>query len=112
MNLFIQEAAEQDILHQVEWYAQQGLADIARLFSAATVEAIEALVRMPEAGPPRMVANPQLAGLRTWGIRGFDEFRVYYLVRPELLTVVRVLHGKQHTDAILEGQDVAHPGIH
>jgi hypothetical protein len=40
------------------------------------------------------------------GVKGFDEFWVYYLVRAELLTVVRVLHSKQDIGTILEKQDL------
>ena len=52
MKLFIQEAAEQDILRQVEWYADKGLPDIARRFYAAALDAINAMA-MPEAGLPK-----------------------------------------------------------
>ena len=107
MNLFIQEAAEQDILHEVEWYARQGFLTIARDFHAAALGAIDALLVMPQAGSPKATDNPLLAGLRSWPVKGFDAFRVYYLVRPELLTVVRVLHGKRDIGAILKDQDVA-----
>ena len=106
MKLFVQESAERDILNQVAWYAGQGLPDIARRFSSASVEAIEALILIPEAGPSRHSINPELVGLRTWGVKGFDEFRVYYIMRADLLIVVRVLHSKQNTDAILDGQGV------
>ncbi len=37
------------MLRQVEWYAGQGLPDIARRFHWATLEAIDALLAMPEA---------------------------------------------------------------
>ncbi len=112
MNLFIQESAEQDILQQVEWYAEQGLFDIAQRFSTASVAAIEALMAMPDAGAPRAIANPHLTGLRTWPVKGFGDFRIYYLVRPDLLTVVRILHSKQDTDTILKGQEVQKPAKH
>lgn len=62
MNLFVQEAAEQDLLRQVEWYAEQGLPDIARRFHAAVFDAIDALLAMPEAGPPKHIGNLRLAG--------------------------------------------------
>jgi len=107
MKLFIQAAAEQDVLFQVEWYADQGLSDIALRFRNEAARAIEALMRMPDAGPPKHIANPSLAGLRTWPIKGFDEFRVYYLVRDDTLLVVRILHGKRNTDAILRSEGVA-----
>jgi plasmid stabilization system protein ParE len=106
VKLFIQEAAEQDILRQVEWYAEKGLADIARHFHAAALDAIDALQAMPDAGPPKPTNNPRLAGLRAWPVKGFDEFWVYYLTRPELLTVVRVLHSKRDIGTILEGQEL------
>jgi plasmid stabilization system protein ParE len=40
VKLFIQRAAEQDILSQVDWYAAQGLPDIAQRFSLAARAAI------------------------------------------------------------------------
>jgi plasmid stabilization system protein ParE len=106
VNLFVQEAAEQDLLRQVEWYAEQGLPDIARRFHAAVFDAIDALLAMPEAGRPRHTGNPRLTGLRSWHVKGFDEFRVYYLARPEQITVVRILHSKRDTGRILGGQEV------
>jgi toxin ParE1/3/4 len=109
VNVFIQEAARQDILDQVEWYARQGLPQIARRFHAAALDAIDALLAMPEAGPPKATGNPRLAGLRSWSVKDFDAFWVYYIVQPERLTVVRVLHSKQDTGAILEEQDVEKP---
>jgi toxin ParE1/3/4 len=105
VNVFIHQSAEEDILCQIEWYADQGLPDIARRFHAAILDAIDALLAMPEAGPPRRTSNPHLTGLRSWHVRGFDEFRVYYLVRPELLTVVRVLHGKRDIGTIFDTQE-------
>jgi toxin ParE1/3/4 len=112
VNLFIQDAAEQDILHQVEWYAEQGVPDIGRRFSAAAVASIEAVMAMPEGGAPKATANPRLSGLRTWPVKGFDEFRIYYLVQPDLLIIVRVLHDKRDTDTLLERQDVQAHGRH
>ena len=110
MTLFIQASAEEDILRQVEWYAQRGLPHIARRFHGAVLDAIDALLAMPEAGPPKAISsNPRLAGLRTWPVKAFDEFRIYYLVRPELLTVVRVLHSKRDIGSILDTQDVEEP---
>ena len=96
-------------MRQVEWYAGQGLPDIGRRFHRATLEAIDALLAMPEAGAPRPTDNPSLAGLRSWSVKGFDEFRVYYQMQAELLTIVRVLHGKRDTAAILKGQDLIGP---
>ena len=109
MSLFVQEAAEQDLLRQIEWYAEQGLPDIARRFHAAVLDAIDGLLAMPEAGPPRHTSNPRLTGLRSWHVKGFDEFRIYYLAHPELMTVVRILHSKRDVGSILTGQELEGP---
>lgn len=112
MTPFIRSSAEEHILHQVEWYAEQGVPEIARRFHAAVVEAINVLVGMPAAGTPRHTRNPSLEGLRTWPVKGFDEFRIYYLAPPGSLSIIRVLHDKRDTGAILEGQTVEDPSLH
>jgi hypothetical protein len=50
---------------------------MARRFHAAVLDAIDAMLAMPEAGPPKHTGNPRLTGLRSWHVKGFDEFRVY-----------------------------------
>jgi toxin ParE1/3/4 len=106
VNLFIQEAAERDILQQVEWYAEKGVPAIGLRFSDAVAESLKAVIATPLSGAPKATTNPRLAGLRTWPVKEFDEFRIYYMMRPELLTVVRVLHDKRDTDALLRRQVV------
>lgn len=109
MTLFIQEAAERDILSQVEWYAQKGLPHIASRFYQAVTAAIDGLLAMPEAGPPKPTVNRELVGLRTWPVTGFDEFWVYYLTRSDNVIVVRILHSKRDIGSILADQAVEEP---
>jgi toxin ParE1/3/4 len=99
---FTQASARNDIL-------DQDLPDVADRFLLAVKQAIDAVVGMPEAGAPKPVGNPQLDGLRTWLVHGFDDFRVYYLARANILTVIRVLHGKRDIGSILETQPVDTP---
>ena len=109
MIAFIQASAEDDIPRQVERHAAQNLPQIARRFHISVPRAIDALSSMPDTGPPRPTANPSLAGLRVWPVKGFDAFWVYYLVTAERLTVVRALHDKRDIGTILEGQEVEKP---
>lgn len=104
MKLLVQESAEQDILLQIEWYAKIGLPDIGRRFRVAVLDAIDALLATPGAGAPKFLKNSRLEGLRSWPVKGFDDFRVHYLVGPEMLTVVRILHGKRDIARILESE--------
>jgi toxin ParE1/3/4 len=106
VKLFIQASAEQDIHRQVEWYGEKGLPDIARRFYAAVLDAIDALAAMPGAGSLKPTSNALLAGLRSWPVKEFDAFRVYYLLRDDVLIVVRVLHGKRDIGTILEAEDL------
>lgn len=106
MTLFVQEAAENDILRQIEWYAERGLPQIARRFPIAVKEAIGALVAMPGAGSPKHITNPRLAGLRSWQVKGFPNSQVYYLVSPELVIILRVLHGKRDIAAVMADQKI------
>ena len=102
MNVFIQEAAERDIVQQVEWYAEQGVPQVGRRLYAAVLDAMDAVLAMPEAGPPKETRNPRLAGLRSWHVNGFAEMRIYYLLRLDLLTIVRILHSKRDVSRILD----------
>jgi toxin ParE1/3/4 len=104
VKLIIQASAEDDMLRQYDWYEQQGLSGIADRFSAAVFAGINAAIRTPKVGAPRHSGNPALAGLRTWPVKGFDEFRIYYVIREDVFMVVRVLHGKRDIGAILETQ--------
>ncbi len=42
---------------------------------------------------------------------GFDDFKIYYLTSPDLLTVVRILHGERDIEATLETQAVEQPDL-
>jgi toxin ParE1/3/4 len=77
---------------------------VADHFQLAVSNAISAAMKRPSAGSPRRLHNPALVGLRTWTIKGFNQFRVYYVTSQDTLTVVRVLHGKRDVGAILEKQ--------
>ena len=106
MKRFIQEAARTDILGQYQHYLNLGISEVAERFLVAVNEAIDAVVAMPDAGAPKHFENPQLEGLRTWPIKGFDEFRVYYITNPKTIIVVRILHGKRDVQSIMDEQGV------
>lgn len=111
MNLFIQLSAREDILNQYRYYLDEAAIDAAERFLLAADASIHALVEMPEIGVAKKSKNRHLAGLRIWQVSGFDEFWIYYLVRSDVLQVVRVLHGKRDIGKILKHQPVDSPDI-
>ena len=62
MNLSIQASAEQDILRQVEWYAEKGLPAIAWRFHGAVLDAIDALLAMPSESDIALTRRVDRAG--------------------------------------------------
>jgi plasmid stabilization system protein ParE len=65
VKLFVLPAARTDIRGQYEYYLERDLPEIGDRFVVAVDAAIEATLRMPKAGAPKHVRNPQLAGLRS-----------------------------------------------
>jgi plasmid stabilization system protein ParE len=57
---------------------------------------------MPDMGAPKRFKNPLLAGLRSWPVKGFEDIRIYYLVKGGVLRVIRVLHGERDVQRILQ----------
>jgi toxin ParE1/3/4 len=107
VKLIIQASAEDDMLRQYDWYEQQGLSTLLTVSVSPCSRSINAAIRTPKAGAPRPVGNSALSGLRAWPVKGFDEFRVYYLIREDgVFVVVRVLHGRRDVDAILGQQAI------
>jgi len=110
VKLAVLPSARTDIRKQIEYYLELDLSRVADRFQLAVNASISAALRHPNAGSPRpRFHNPALGGLRTWGVRGFDQFRIYYLVRQNTLMVVRVLHDKRDIGAILEKQTIDDP---
>ena len=68
----------------------------------AVDESISTICSMPELGAPRHFKNPMLAGLRFLPVRGFEDILIFYIVQPDALKIVRVLHGKRDLKKILE----------
>jgi len=104
VNQFVHETARTDILRHVARYAEQGLPNIARRFMASVLAAIGAITAAPHGGPPKPLANQALTGLRSWPVKGFDGFWIYYLHNPSQLTIARVLHGKRDIGTVLDDE--------
>jgi len=106
VNFYIRTAAREDILRQYFYYAiERDAPGVADRFLEAVQSAIEMLCRMPRAGAPKLLGNPNLAGLRSWPVRGFPAMRIYYLHFGDELRIVLILHGKRDINPLLEGED-------
>jgi toxin ParE1/3/4 len=94
--------ARRDLLEHYVYIGRDSMA-AARRFRKAAQRAMEKLARMPDMGSVWETTHPALAGLRVWSIYKFQNHLIFYRPIPEGIEVVRVLHGAQDIDAILEG---------
>ena len=49
----------------------------------------------PEIGAPLSFRDPKLAGMRKWRVKGFEKFLIFYLHRPDSVSIIRLLHAGQ-----------------
>ncbi len=88
-------AARRDLVQHFVYLAESADLDTAERFFANARATFEALAEQPLIGVALTPSNPRLAGLRKWRIRGFETFLVFYLPRPNGISVVRVLNAAQ-----------------
>jgi toxin ParE1/3/4 len=96
-------AVEDDILDIAKWIAHDS-AQAARRFLAAVEESIAGLRLFPNKGSPKQFRANALAGVRSWRVRGFPKHLIFYVVRPDDVYVLAVLHGARNTARHLRGR--------
>ena len=102
MKHVIRPAAKDDIVRQFRYYLQEDAPEAAIQFLKAVDESIAAILQMPYIGAPKTLGNPVLAELRSWPVKGFEEIIIFYVVQPDALRVIRILHGARDINRILD----------
>jgi plasmid stabilization system protein ParE len=102
----IRPAARDDIIRQFRYYlVDRDKPEVANRFLEAVDKSVEKILRTPNAGVPKHLSNPSLAGLRSWPVEEFEDIRIYYLAQGDEVRVIRVLHGKRDIARILEREE-------
>ncbi len=96
--------AKQDLLEHVLYLAKIN-PDLAEKFIEASEVAFEKLAQMPMKGQRQEFKSPELAEARRWFIPGFDKYLVFYRPIKGGVEILRVLHGMQNVDAIMDDED-------
>jgi toxin ParE1/3/4 len=89
------QAALDDLLDHFMFLAENVDVDTAERFLVNAEAAFEGLALQPLIGSPLSLKHPDLAGMRRWRIKGFDNHLIFYLPRPDGVSVVRVLHASR-----------------
>lgn len=107
MKHVIRSAASDDIIRQFRYYlVDQDRPQVASRFLKAVRRTINDIIRTPNGGAPKILANEALADLRSWPVQEFEDIRIYYLAKAGLVRVVRVLHGRRDINRILAEERV------
>ena len=95
--------AKRDLLEHVLYLAQIN-PDLADRFIDASEMAFEKLAQMPMKGKSQSFRSPKLASVRRWFIPGFDKYLVFYRPIKGGIELLRVLHGMQDIDTVMEDE--------
>lgn len=96
--------AREDIFTQQNWYIEQFAFDIAERFVNSVIDAAQRVLEMPGIGRPELNDHVKLTGLRSWPVPGFEAIRIYYIVSPDTVDIVRVLHSARDIPRILNDE--------
>ncbi|MFY9343462.1 MAG: type II toxin-antitoxin system RelE/ParE family toxin [Planctomycetota bacterium] len=98
-------AARGDLETNAAYLLDHGSVQVALRFLDRAEETFALLAQHPGFGRRRAFVRPDLEGLRSFRVKDFENYLVFYLPRESGIEVVRVLHGAQDLEALFESPD-------
>ncbi len=95
------EAARRDLVEYFVYLAENASLDTANRFLSNAEASFADLARQPGMGAPLTLKHPDLAILRKWRVKDFDNHLIFYMPRPDGVSIVRVLHASSDWWALL-----------
>jgi toxin ParE1/3/4 len=89
-----------DIDEIADYIAQRNVG-AGRRFITAVRRELEFLAEFPNVGAVRVATSRRLKGLRSWPIKKFRNYLIFYLVHPDHIEVLRVLHGARNLEKLI-----------
>ena len=89
-------------LHDQAEYISVEDEESSRRFLAAASASFADLLATPGLGRLRRFRAARLHGLRSWRVRGFENWLMFYRVTDDAVEIVRVLHGARDLEAAFE----------
>ena len=86
------EAARRDLVEHFVYLAENAGLVVAERFLSNVEASFTVLARQPKMGAPLKLKHPDLAAIRKWRVKDFDNYLVFYQPRPDGVSIVRVLH--------------------
>jgi toxin ParE1/3/4 len=98
-RIFLHDQAKADLEEIADYIARDNFM-AAQLIFPAVWEATVQLARMPGMGRAREFENQELAGVRSWVIRGYENYLIFYRPVPGGISVLRIVHGARDLEQI------------
>ncbi|MEQ8762545.1 MAG: type II toxin-antitoxin system RelE/ParE family toxin [Planctomycetota bacterium] len=95
--------AEEDLTEAYAHLGAESPTAAERLLDAVE-EAIELLLENPRAGRRRAFCSPRAQEVRSWILKDFESYLLFYRSDGEDLEVVRFLHGARDLPALLDDE--------
>jgi toxin ParE1/3/4 len=84
--------ARRDLIQHYVHLAETAGEETADRFLTHARSTFADLAEQPRIGAPLHLSNPALEHVRKWRVSGFESYLVFYLPRPDGVSVIRVLH--------------------
>jgi plasmid stabilization system protein ParE len=101
MKLVFSSLFEQDFVELVTLFSREHSPELARRFEQSTYALIEQLMAHPQTGRLRKDLKPE--GVRSFRVRGFNRYLLFYLIRGEELFLLRLRYGGMNLQALFPG---------
>lgn len=100
-SIFKRPQVERDIEECFVFIAEENL-DAGVYFLVAVEESIEQLAEFPLIGKKLEFGNPRFKDLRVWRVKNYSDYLIFYLVRENIIEIVRFLHGARDLNALFD----------
>jgi toxin ParE1/3/4 len=100
-RVIIRDVAEAEIDQIARYLVQQGSLSIGLRFYDAVDNSCRLLAPMPRLGKQRIAIDPSLAGLRSWSVKGFRKYLIFYLPLKDGIEVLHVMHGSRDLPRVI-----------
>jgi toxin ParE1/3/4 len=101
-RVVLRQDAENDIDGISDYIAHDNL-DAARRFREMVRKEITLLSEWPLMGALRDFPNPRLQGIRSWPVKHFMNYLIFYRPIENGIEIIRVLHGARDIERIFGG---------
>lgn len=91
-----------DDIYHIAVYLLGENESVAHRFVDAVQETLKDLARMPGWGSIKHFRDPALFEVRSWRVKGFRNYLIYYLIADDGIDVLAIMHGARDIERLLE----------